>query len=244
MENIFQHLEMADRQRGNFRVIWEMAVTEERRRLAREIHDSLVQAFAGIVLHTEALGISLGTNHLRSRKALSQIQKLARSGLDDARRSVRALRPRAMEGRTLYEALQHAAEQLSEAGLFCKLIQRGLVVELPEEVQTQLFRIAQEAMTNICKHARAKSARISLEFITRHVVLTVLDDGVGLAATNPIKRGCGYGLATMRERAQRIGGALEIESPAGGGSMIRVRVPLAENGKSANCVKLNETVKN
>ena len=77
-----------------------MAVTEERNRLAREIHDSLVQAFAGIVLHTEALGSSLGANNLRSRRALSHIQQLARSGLNEARRSIRALRPKMLEGST------------------------------------------------------------------------------------------------------------------------------------------------
>jgi two-component system, NarL family, sensor kinase len=244
METIFQHLEMADRQRGNLRIIWEMAVTEERNRLAREIHDSLVQAFAGIVLHTEALGSSLGANNLRSRRALSQIQQLARSGLDEARRSVRALRPKMLEGRTLTEALEEAAEHLCEAGLFCSLIQRGTVFKLSEEVQTELFRIAQEAMTNICKHAQAKAAWIILEFAARQVMLTVWDDGVGLAATNPAKRGHGYGLATMRERAHRIGGALEIESPASGGSLIRVRVPWAENGENVNYVKPYETVKN
>jgi signal transduction histidine kinase len=244
METIFQYLEKADRPRGELRVIWEMAVTEERKRLAREIHDSLVQAFAGIVLHTEALGSSLGAKNLRSRRALSQIQRLARSGLDEARRSVQALRPKMLEGRTLAEALEETAEHLCEAGLLCSLMQRGMVFKLSEEVQTELFRIAQEAMTNIYKHAQAKAAWIILEFAAPQVVLTVQDDGVGLAATNSAKRGHGYGLATMRERAHRIGSALEIESPAGGGSMIRVRVPLAENGEDVNCVELNETVKN
>ena len=235
---------MADRQRGDLRVIWEMAVTEERNRLAREIHDTLLQSFAGIVLHTEALGTSLGVNNSRSQQALLSIQKLARSGLVEARRSVQALRPKMLDGRTLAGALEETTEQLCETGLFCRSIQRGMVFKLPEEVQTELFRIAQEAMTNICKHAQARSAWIILEFATRQVVLTVQDDGVGLVATNPLKHGRGYGLATMRERAERIGGALEIERPAGGGSLIRVKVPLAENNEDVNCVKPNETVKN
>src|SRR5580704_3008610 len=101
MQIISQPLEMADPQRGNFRVLWEMAVTEERNRLAREIHDTLLQSFAGIVLHTEALGASLGVNNSQSQRTLLTIQKLACSGLDEARRSVQALRPRALEGRTL-----------------------------------------------------------------------------------------------------------------------------------------------
>src|SRR5258707_8009798 len=116
METIFQPMELADRQRGNLRVIWEMAVTEERNRLAREIHDTLAQAFAGIVLHTEALGAALGVSKVRSRRALDRIQILARSGLEEARRSVQALRPKALEGCTLPEALEQAARRFSANG--------------------------------------------------------------------------------------------------------------------------------
>jgi len=231
METIFQPLEMADRQRGNLRVIWEMAVTAERNRLAREIHDTLVQSFAGIVLHTEALGSSLGANNLRIRRTLSQIQQLARSGLDEARRSVQALRPKMLEGRTLAEALEAAAEHLCETGLFCSLIQRGMVFKLPADVQNEMFRIAQEAMTNVSKHAQAKSVWITLEFKDNQAILTVRDDGIGFAATDSPKPKGGYGLFTMRERARRVGGQIEITNPTGGGTAIRVLVPLAEKEK-------------
>ena len=244
MDSIDQLFEMGQSRRGDLRAIWEMAVSEERNRLAREIHDSLVQAFAGILLHTEALGVSLVADNPRSKRAYLQIQKLARTGLDEARRSVKALRPKALEGSTLSEALQQAVEQLSEANLFGCFSQRGAALKLSGEVQAALFRIAQEALTNIRKHARATSVWISLEFKSRQVVLTIQDDGIGLAAANPAKCERGFGLATMRERAQRIGGELEIGSPVIGGSMICVRVPLAENGENVNYVKPYETVKN
>jgi signal transduction histidine kinase len=245
MEFICRHLETADRQRGNLRVIWEMAVTEERNRLAREIHDTLVQSFAGIVLHTEALGISLGMNNSHGQRALLTIQKLARSGLDEARRSVQALRPMALEGCTLAEALMQAAERFSsEAQLVCDFKQRGRALPLPAAVQNEMFRIAQEAMTNVQKHAWAKSVWITLEFKARQVILKIQDDGIGIATANaPVNR-CGYGLTTMRERAQRLGGRLEIGSPAGGGSTILVRVPLADNGETVNHTSLNETIEN
>lgn len=244
METFFQRLGMADQQRGNLHVIWQMAVTEERNRLAREIHDSLVQAFAGIVLHTEALGSSLGANNLRSRRALSQIQQLARSGLNEARRSIRALRPKMLEGRTLAEALEAAAEHLCEAGIFCSLIQRGIVFTLPADVQNEMFRIAQEAMTNVSKHARAKSVWVILEFKPHQVILTIQDDGIGFATVNVPRSRCGYGMTTMRERARRIGGWLKIESPATGGTAIRVEMPLAENGETFNHTSSNETAEN
>src|SRR5882757_5602140 len=195
METIFHHLEMADRQCGNLRVIWEMAVTEERNRLAREIHDTLVQSFAGIVLHTEALGISLGVNNSRSQRALLSIQKLARSGLDEARRSVQALRPKAMEGCTLSEALIQVAEHFStEAQLACNFKQRGRPLPLPADVQNETFRIAQEAMTNVQKHARAKSVWITLEFKAHQVILTIQDDGIGITKVNAPRSRCGYGM--------------------------------------------------
>ncbi len=235
---------MAGLPSGDLRAVWEMAVTGERNRLAREIHDTLLQSFAGIVLHTEALGTSLGVNPLHSKRALSNIQKLARSGLDEARRSVQALRPKALDGCTLSEALEKVAEQLCEARLACNFKQRGMVSSLSVEVQNELFRIAQEAMTNVQKHARAKSVWITLEFKINRVALTIQDDGVGFAKANAPRSGCGFGLTTMRERAQRIGGRLEAKCPANGGTVIRVLMPLTEDGETVNHTKSNETGKN
>ncbi len=207
----------------------QLAVTEERNRLAREIHDTMAQAFAGIVLHSEALGTSLGTSRKRSAKSLSRIRKLARSGLDEARRSVQALRPKALEGSTLSEALRQVAKRLAEGGRFsCVFKQRGQIQMLSLEAQNELFRIAQEALTNVTKHAQANSVSINLTFTIQQVSLCIRDNGVGLMAGSSAGPNSGYGLGTMRERAQRIGGKLEIERPRGGGTSIRVRVPLAK----------------
>jgi PAS domain S-box-containing protein len=205
----------------------QLAVTEERNRLAREIHDTLAQAFVGIVLHGEALGTSLGVSKSRSNRALMNINKLARAGLEEARRSVQALRPKVLEGFTLPEALEDEAKRLSaDAETLYTFEQRGRKVELSADVQAELFRIAQEAMTNVRKHARATSAWIILESGDDHVVLTVGDDGIGLATTHAPEHKRGYGQATMRERAQRIGGRLEVESPATGGTTVRVNIPV------------------
>jgi len=210
----------------------QMAVMDERNRMAREIHDTLAQAFAGVVLHSEALGAALGVNKLRSKRALSHIQKLARSGLEEARRSVQALRPRALEGSTLSQALEQMAKRYSEDAKFaCDFKQQGAALMLSAEIQNELFRIAQEAMTNVCKHAQAKSVGITLNFRDNQTILTVRDDGIGLAATDSPKPRGGYGLSTMRERAQRIGGQIEITNPTGGGTAIRVLVPLTERKK-------------
>jgi len=211
----------------------QMAVTEERNRMAREIHDTLAQAFAGIVLHSEALGSSLGVSKRRSVMALSRIRKLARSGLDEARRSVQALRPKALEGSNLSEALKQAAKRTNQTGMHaCHFRQRGTTRGLSMDAQNELFRIAQEALTNVGKHARAKSVWIDLAFTARQVVLTIRDDGVGFVRIKSTQSKSSYGLATMRERAQRIGAQLEIESHKDGGTSVRVCVPLAKTKKS------------
>jgi signal transduction histidine kinase len=222
-----QHSETSDVQAGDLRAVWQMAVTEERSRLAREIHDTLAQSFAGILLHTEALSTSLPLGRRRSMRALSSIQRLAQSGLDEARRSVQALRPKALERSTLPEALEQAAKCISaEGNLTCHFKQTGRPVELSSETQVELFRIAQEAMTNVRKHAHARSAWMTMQFKTNQMILTIRDDGVGMAASTSSGRPPGYGLATMRERAQRIGGQFHIESPAEGGTAVHVVVSL------------------
>jgi signal transduction histidine kinase len=128
---------------------------------------------------------------------------------------------------TLPEALEQLAAQITkDAKLVCQFTQRGTARTLSTEVQDELFRIAQEAMTNVRKHAHAKSARINLESKLNRVILTVEDNGIGMSKNNPhtIKRG--YGLASMRERAQHIGGRLEIDTHPGRGTKICVSVPL------------------
>jgi len=208
----------------------QLAVTEERNRLAREIHDTLAQSFAGIVLHGEVLGSSLGSNKLRTKRALSQMQKLARSGLEEARRSVQALRPKALDGTSLPEALEQAAQRLREdTKLSCQFRQSGKRMNLSGEIQNELFRIAQEALTNVVKHAQAKSVWITLQSRPRRVSLSIKDDGIGLATAKRPNQSHGFGMGTMRERAQGIGGRLRVESRPGRGTTIRVEVPSAVN---------------
>jgi signal transduction histidine kinase len=211
---------------------WQMAVTEERNRLAQEIHDTLAQAFAGILFQADTLKFSLGVHTEQGKGALERIQELARSGMDEARRAVRALRPRALEGSTLPDALERAAKCLSsDHNLSCEFRQLGRAWRLSAQVEDELFRIAQEAMTNVKKHAQARWALVNLEFKAGQVILTVRDNGVGFAATGVPVGNRGHGLAIMRERARRIGGWLDIESPVNGGAAIRVPVPLVEAAK-------------
>ena len=163
------------------------------------------------------------------------------SGLDEARRSVQALRPRALEGSTLAEALEQAARCISSEGkLSCHFKKRGRAAKLSPEMEVELFRIAQEAMTNVRKHAHAKSASMTMQFKARQMILTIEDDGVGLVASISSERATGYGLATMRERAQRIGGQFKIENSTDGGT-VHVMVPL--NGRRNHQPVIYETIR-
>jgi len=169
---------------------------------------------------------------------LSQIQKLARSGLEEARRSVQALRPKALDGNTLPEALRQTAIRLNnDANLSCQFRQRGKKLHLSDATQNELFRIGQEALTNVVKHAQAKSVCITLVSQARCVSLSIKDDGIGFAATKPQDQNHGFGMGTMRERAQAIGGRFRVESRPGRGTTIRVEVPSAVN-QSKKKVKL------
>ncbi len=135
-----------------------------------------------------------------------------------------------MDGNTLPEALRQAATRLNDnAKLSCQFRQRGKKINLSGEIQNELFRIGQEALTNVVKHAQAKSVCITLVSQARRVSLSIKDDGIGFATAKPQDQNRGFGMRTMRERAQGIGGRLRVDSRAGRGTTIRVEVPLSAN---------------
>jgi|ERR1700722_3659451 len=211
------------------------AVMEERNRLAAEIHDTLAQAFAGILLQLEsvpqivAAGGQLGSD---SDERLTRAKHLAKSGLEDSRRMLLGLRPKALDGASLTVALKALAQRCaSDWRIVCKVRFFGRETNPPNDIQDEFYRIAQEALTNAGKHARANSVWVGLAFTGQQVVLTIRDDGVGLMKSASAQPGRSYGLTTMRERARRIGAQLEIESPEDGGTSVRVCAPLAKTDR-------------
>jgi signal transduction histidine kinase len=203
-------------------------VLEERQRLAREIHDTLTQDFAGILLHLEAAEALAGGRWRRSAECVSRARELARSGLEDTRRMLLGLRPKPLEEASLSDALRRLAESCArDAGLACSFRVSGRERELPAEVQDELYRVAQEGLCNVRKHARATSAWLALRFEPGAVVLRIKDNGRGFAAVQPQAGGHGYGMTSMRERAHRLGGKIDILSGLGKGTTIVIRVTLA-----------------
>jgi signal transduction histidine kinase len=201
------------------------AVIEERNRMAREIHDTLAQEFAGILLHLEAVkGLDASEN---ASEYLARARELAKSGLEDARRMLLGLRPKSLEGAHLSDALNQLAERFSrDCGINCTFSANGRSHKLPEDIENELYRVAQESLCNVRKHSRAGLVSILLNYTSAAVVLAIKDNGRGFAMKQPEPGAHGFGLPAMCERANRLGGRMDINSRQGSGTEIRMSVPL------------------
>lgn len=196
------------------RQLQEAAVTGERNRMAQEIHDSLAQGLTGIIIQLEAAEDVLDGEPAVVQSHLERARTLARESLAEARRSVWALRPQVLEETDLPGALQRLSAGL-QAGRapIVRVEITGEPFSLSATAESELLRIAQEALNNAVKHAVAETINLSLAYRPDGVELRVVDNGRGFEANAP---GPGYGLTTMRERAARIGASLTIDStPAG-----------------------------
>ena len=200
----------------------EAAVLGERNRIGREIHDGLAQAFTGILMQLSAAeerGVGPGED------IAQRIRNLAREGLAEARRSVMALRPDPARG-GLPQALAQLAERSSVPGrVTCRFTGEDTATGLAPEHEHALLRIAQEAVSNAVRHGRPSQVHIQLHGETAHWLLRVEDDGAGLDESPGRCAQQGFGLANMRERANAIGGEWHIDSSAGAGTRVSVRLP-------------------
>ncbi len=204
-------------------------VLEERGRLAREIHDTLAQGFVGISSQLDAVALTLNGHVDLARKHLDLARKMVRHSLTEARRSVMDLRASALEGHDLPAALYEAAPQWTAGSpVQIRVDIEGETRPLPEETEQHLLRIAQEAVTNAVKHASASHVRIHLEMASRKLSLRVADDGRGFEQDEAFSEvGGHFGLLGMRERAERLGGELQLHSELGQGTEVEVTVPLS-----------------
>jgi signal transduction histidine kinase len=203
----------------------EAAIVEERNRMAREIHDTLAQAFTGVIIQLEAAEYALANRPEQTGERLARASDLARQGLAEARRSVWALRPQALETVGLMDALEGLLRQMTGATPVQPSFQvHGAPRPLPPAMEHDLLRIGQEAVTNVLRHASAQTLRIQLAFDEDCVRLTVTDDGQGFDPGRTAT-GARFGLTGMRERAERLGGRLTIHSSPGVGTEVEVAVP-------------------
>ena len=204
-----------------------VAVIAERNRIAREIHDTMAQGFAGISAQLEVLNDRLQDAPATLRRHLDLARGLVRSSLDEARRSVWNLRAQALEEAGLGDALSRLGQQLTEGGnVTFELRVDGTPRTLPADVENNLLRIGQEAITNAVRHASAMRISLSLSYLADRVTLVVCDDGKGFdpARSRPSARG-GFGLPGMRERAEAMHASFLLHPEPAGGTRLELCVP-------------------
>jgi signal transduction histidine kinase len=208
----------------------ESAVLEERNRLAGEIHDSLAQSFAGISMQLSAAGRAMARKSKDAWGHVERANELARFGLSEARRSALSLRSNIIEESGLIEALRKLTERSNIPGLISCSFHASRVDEraLSPQVQQDLLRIGQEAISNALRHAQPSEIKVSLRGNQSNLVLRVTDSGSGLARAGLLSEGQGFGFANMRERAKNLGAALHIQSKPGHGTSVIVRLRMAD----------------
>ena len=203
-----------------------MAQENERRRLARELHDEVGQTMTGVVLQLEGLH-AVSPAELAEPVAL--LQETAREGVEEVREIVRGLRPQALDEFGLRSALLSLAAGVTErTGV---RVRARVIPQLPQMERDQelaIYRVAQEGLTNVARHAGARTAELILETEGDHLVLRVRDDGRGISDSEATSQGVGIG--GMRERALLIGGRLRVGRHERGGTEVRLDVPLRVRG--------------
>lgn len=202
----------------------ELATTKERNRMAREIHDTLGHYLTVMNVQLEAAQAVMNTDRAKANDAVAKAQALAKDGLAEVRRSVAALRALPVENRSLPEAVAALAEECRAAGLVVECAVRGAPRRLPLPVEMALYRAAQEALTNVRKHARASRVDVALDYTeAAKARLTVKDNGVG--ADRPAESEGHFGLLGVRERAHLLGGEVQIVTTPGQGFRLNMEVP-------------------
>jgi len=199
----------------------ELATMRERTRVARDIHDGLGHHLTVVGMQVQAARAVMSSDPARADILLSQAEDQARQALTSVRESVAALRE-ARPAQRLPEQLTTLAGESEAAGLPTSVDVVGTERRIHHEAQVALYRAAQEGLTNVRKHAQAHAAVIRLAYLPDSVSLEVRDDGCGLARNDG---GGGFGLVGIRERVDRLGGSLTVESAPGTGVTVRVEVP-------------------
>jgi two-component system sensor histidine kinase DegS len=212
-----------------------MAQEEERKRVAREIHDGPAQSLANIVMRAEFCLKLMEVNPAMLREELYSLMDLVRRSLQDVRKIIFDLRPMSLDDLGLVPALKRYVEQyINDHGIYVEIIVVGKEYELPSPLVVAVFRVIQESMTNIRKYAKATEVLIKIEFLKNRINVVVRDNGCGFDVEKVMaeKSGIAFGLIGMRERIQLLRGKFEVKSSPGQGTEVILSVPTTpeENG--------------
>ncbi len=228
-QNALRELDTAHRQLAEYAAqVEDLTLTNERQRMARELHDTLSQGLAGLVLQLEAIDSHLSRNNVAKAQAITQqAMERARSTLADARRAIDDLRSGKLIELDLETAVRQEADRFTAAtGITCDLM-ISLPSLLPGDVRDNTLRVVAEALTNVARYAQAQRVTVNLYPIDQSLAVEVCDDGTGF---DPAQVGAGhYGLIGLRERTRLSGGTLNVESAPGQGTTLKVYLPLKKN---------------
>lgn len=222
-------------------------VMEERQRLAREIHDTLAQGFTSIILHLEAPESRTSSDAVALQLRLDHVRRIAQESLADARRFMWALQPEAFDTASLADVLTDLARRWTkENEIVAQVAVTGVPCSLLPEIEVTLLRVAQEALVNIRRHARATQVMITLSYLDDIVALDVKDNGIGfdpsaIFAAHRRPTDGGFGLKALCERIEQWDGTCSIESTPGEGTTLAVSLPASEN-EAAVCLSIEEHV--
>jgi len=212
----------ADLRRSRQRLV--TAREEERRRLRRDLHDGLGPVLASLTLTIDAIGKLMSVDQAAAAGLLQELKEQSQTAVQDIRRLVYDLRPPALDDLGLSAALRESATRYRQIGVQFTVNTPMQMPPLPAAVEVAAYRIAQEAMTNVVRHAQARTCQVILALEQNALSVTVQDDGRGLSADlQPT-----LGLRSMRERAEELGGRFTIESHNGGGTIVKAELPLEE----------------
>ncbi|NLJ34242.1 MAG: histidine kinase [Firmicutes bacterium] len=209
------------------------AQEDERGRVAREIHDGPAQSLTNLVFRVELCEKLLLNKSLGELQGeLAELKGLIKESIREVRKIIFALRPMALDDLGLIPALRRYLEGLEEKdNLWVDLVPLGNEIRLPANVEIGAFRIIQEALHNVAKHARVSRAKVTISYGRKQLLISVRDEGIGFDPGKVADRSSGgehYGLISMRERAELLGGGIEIKSGPGKGTRVIIAIPITE----------------
>lgn len=209
------------------------AQEEERQRVARDIHDGPAQMLSNVVLKAEICERLIDVDLDQARNELQNLKKIVRDSLQDVRKIIYNLRPMSLDDLGLIPTLQrYILTFQEESGISVSFITKGSEPELKSVISLTVFRIVQEALSNVAKHARANNAVMQLEFLEKNLKLYVYDDGIGFDTAKLNDRNeditSGFGLVSMRERVELLGGDMRISSKPGKGTRLNIIIPFTQ----------------
>jgi NarL family two-component system sensor histidine kinase YdfH len=224
-QSLLDELETAHRRLRDYAdQVEQLTLAQERERMGRELHDTLAQGVAGLMMKLEAIDAHLEDGNLgRAREVLGMATELARKTHHEARRAIQALRASALEHGGLVDAIRRETDQFeATTGVACRLELGNVLPEVSADTGQEILRVVQESLSNIARHARASQVVLRFGRDASEFRLEIEDDGIGF---DQVENAAGFGLSGMRERAKRIGGTLRVVSRIGEGTKIDLVAP-------------------